>query len=303
MSDARDDVPKDLPVPQGPGTAGGLPPAGDSVAADSGPRAPGEAPEDAANIESDEPSTEEIPRARRVVRRAVHGAADVVDTVESAGRSVGHLAAPVVRRVRPRMGAAARRWRNRQAARNGRLRALNHEPLPNLYDLHPEARLAPVRELGLRTIPVAEIAGTAVEGSVQRGRDFLPPPPLRTQNWVGRWQRIVRATESLAVLPPIDVLKAAGAYWVVDGHNRVAAALYANQVAIDALVRSVRLPGDPIEVPGSLASMLSQADELDGVGRFSRPSFEPPPAPLEPDDREEGPTGAEPDDRHTTEEL
>ena len=125
--------------------------------------------------------------------------------------------------------------------RRRRIRA-GREPLPNLFDLHPETLALPHRELGVLTIPVDEIRGTAVEGPVQRGADFKPLPVLRGSNWRGRWQRLRAAQQRLAVLPPIDVLQTDEGYWVVDGHNRVALALEVGQDDIDASVTHVRLP-------------------------------------------------------------
>ena len=43
-------------------------------------------------------------------------------------------------------------------------------------------------------------------------------------------------TDSLTILPPIDVFKCRDRYWVVDGHDRVALALYGGQKAVDANV-------------------------------------------------------------------
>ena len=45
-----------------------------------------------------------------------------------------------------------------------------------------------------------------------------------------RWQRILTASTSWPLLPPVDLIKFGDQYWVVDGHNRVAAALYNGQV-------------------------------------------------------------------------
>jgi hypothetical protein len=56
------------------------------------------------------------------------------------------------------------------SARVRHLHSLNKEPLPNMFDVHPEARSAFRRELGLATIRVEEIWGTAVEGPGPRGR-------------------------------------------------------------------------------------------------------------------------------------
>jgi hypothetical protein len=175
----------------------------------------------------------DTPRGR--VQRLAAGAEAVADAVMDAGQ------------------ALPRRRRNR--------------PLPNLYDVHPEARLVPVRELGLCAIPVDEIIGTAVQGAAQRRLDFQPLPAFRSTNWRGRFQRIRGALERLETLPPIDVLKTAEGYWVSDGHNRVAAARVNGQVAIDADVRHVMLPGQPVVLPGSLAPVLAGSDEIRAVGR------------------------------------
>ena len=142
-----------------------------------------------------------------------------------------------------------------------------NQALPNLYEVHPEARLAPIRELGLCAIPVDEIIGTAVQGVAQRGLDFQPLPGYHSANWRGRFQRIREALDRLETLPPIDVLKTAEGYWVTDGHNRVAAARVNGQVAIDADVRYVLLPGEPVVLPGSLAAVLVGSDQIRAVGR------------------------------------
>jgi hypothetical protein len=123
------------------------------------------------------------------------------------------------------------------------------------------------------TIPIDEIRGSAVEGSVQRGGDFLPLPKLRGSNWLGRWQRLRRAVERLEILPPIDVIKYADGYWVVDGHNRVAAALYAGQAAIDSAVVELRKHGARrAGRVAPLAPLLAEGRDLRaaGSGRLSR---------------------------------
>ena len=100
------------------------------------------------------------------------------------------------------------------------------------------------REIGVRTIDVDEIAGTAVGTSVRRGADFLPLRPFRTRNWQARWQRIRQAIDRLTILPPIDVFRYDDRYWVQDGHNRVAAAKYGGQIQIDANVVDLVPPGE-----------------------------------------------------------
>jgi len=232
--------------------------------------APTDEPETAPTDEPETAPTDE-PLAQAVLRRAAAGAADVVDTVTGTPEALYDLTEAVVQHVHRVADAAVQQWRNREAARIRHLHSLNKEPLPNMFDVHPEARNAFRRELGLATIPVEEIWGTAVEGPDQRGRDFLPLPAFRSTNWAGRWHRVRQATADLVTLPPIDVLKAGGGYWVVDGHNRVAAALYAGQLDVDAVVIVVALSGDATDDPAaSLAPLRAEAEEMRAAGMGSR---------------------------------
>jgi len=229
---------------------------------------------------ADDHSTEgdgDAANALEVVKRAAQGAGEVLGAAVSATERLGELREPVTERVETTVRGAARRLAGSRATRLRRLRALNREPLPNLFELHPEARMAPRRELGLQTIPVEQVRGTAVEGPAQRGSDFLPLPAFRSGNWQGRWRRLRDAVDRMTILPPIEVLKTSDGYWVLDGHNRVAAALYTGQKDIDALVTAVRLPGEPpepVEPAGSLEAMFADADELRAAatGRLTRGS-------------------------------
>ena len=143
-------------------------------------------------------------------------------------------------------GGARRLINERPGARVRRVRQMGKQPLANLWELHPEARSSTFRELAPRVVPVDLIAGTAVEGPVQRGGDFLPVRERRGADWRARWQRILNALDELAALPPVELVKFGDGYWVVDGHNRVAAALYNGQDEIDANVVEARMPGMPV---------------------------------------------------------
>lgn len=184
------------------------------------------------------------------------------------------IISPVAGAIGTMIEAASAAWSVRESVIGRRLKRLAREPLLNLYEAYPEARLASPRELGLRFVPVEEILGTAVAGIAQRGGDFLPLRPFRGENWEARWQRICDATERLQPLPPVDLIKFGGEYWVVDGHNRVAAALYANGVGLDAMVTEmVPLDGRTSERPSSLASYLGQGIELRAAASGRRPAM------------------------------
>lgn len=198
--------------------------------------------------------------ARVAVRLLVRSAEGAADVTVDLGRRLGR-----VRRVRHGL----------PASRERRLAARARYPLPSLYDLHPDARNLVPRQLGLRTIAVDEIIGTAVAGGAQRGGDFLPLPAFRSANWESRWQRIRSAVDRLAVLPPVDLVKYADGYWVEDGHNRVAAALLAGQLAIDASVTELVQPGAALgEAPSSLAADLVGSARLRSAGKGRRPAID-----------------------------
>src|SRR4051794_38304727 len=132
------------------------------------------------------------------VADAVEGAVDEV--VDRASGAVGTAMGGAGHAVGGALGiarAAADRWGEGPGARVRRLRRLAREPLPYLYAIHPEARSAAPREVGIETIDTSAIAGTAVGGVTQRGGDFLPLKPFRSRNWNGRWQRIRQAIEQL----------------------------------------------------------------------------------------------------------
>ena len=187
----------------------------------------------------------------------------VVGTVVGTVGSVSHAMTAAVGGLRDRPGMRVRRVR-----RMGRI------PLPSLPELFPESAMTRRVDIGMRTIEVDDIAGTAVGGGDQRGGDFLPLKPFRGQNWAGRWQRLRRAADKLAALPPIDVVKYADKYWVLDGHNRVALALYTGQRDIDAsVVELVPRGGHRTEPFGSLAVEVEAARPM----RARAAADDPPP--------------------------
>lgn len=211
--------------------------------------------------------------ARKAIDAIQSGVSAAVGGVHAAADGVAAVTEPLVDRVQEAIEDFGRSWQERPGARVRRVRRMAAQPLPNLYDLYPEARQARPVQVGLRTIDVADIAGTGVGGGHQRGGDFLPLKPFRGQNWLARWQRLRRAQDALAILPPIDVAKYAGRYWVIDGHNRVALALYGGQVGIDANVTElVPMGGQRTEPIGSLAASAAESRSIRTAGAGHRPS-------------------------------
>lgn len=91
------------------------------------------------------------------------------------------------------------------------------------------------RRLGLRTIRLAAVTGTA-----ESRRDFdrgFRPTSGRVRE---RWQRLDLAQRRGVALPPIDVYLVDGRYFVRDGHHRVSVGLATGQQVIDAYVTEVR---------------------------------------------------------------
>lgn len=148
--------------------------------------------------------------------------------------------------------------------------------LPTLYERHPEATTALRRPRGLQVVPIERIVGTTRQPS-QNTSDFLPLPGLRGRNWRARWLRIRKGVDALSILPAVELVKVGDELYVADGHNRVAAALQAGAVAVDADVTELMLPGAPASAIGTeehhdAATLLLGADELRQAasGRQSR---------------------------------
>lgn len=168
-------------------------------------------------------------------------------------------------------GRAWRAWRRRSRAIADR-RHVERAVLPSIHDRYPEASKAPRRRIGLQSVPLDRIVGTMRHPS-QNTADFLPLPHLRGENWRGRWQRITAALDRLATLPPVDLIQVGDEYYVADGHNRVAAALDAGGVEIDADVTQLVVPGVRTSTHSHVnADSLAGEEELRlaGQGRHSR---------------------------------
>ena len=140
--------------------------------------------------------------------------------------------------------------------------------------LRPFAR----RPLGLRAIPVAQIVGTDSRGA-DFDRDFLPRRPEIGPRWRG-----VEEAFPEGGFPPIAVYKLGDAYFIIDGHHRVAIARQRGMETIDAEVTELtarwHLPAD-----ADLVELIHAEQERifmdesglgaarpDAVIRFSKPA-------------------------------
>ena len=104
--------------------------------------------------------------------------------------------------------------------------------LARLSDVHPGSPTGG-RWIGVRTVPTECIRGSR-STTTRRGADFRPLDGHEPADWGSRWSRLMSAARDQAILPPVQLLRVAGEYWVVDGHNRVALARQIGQLWIDA---------------------------------------------------------------------
>jgi hypothetical protein len=93
------------------------------------------------------------------------------------------------------------------------------------------------RSLGTITVAISQIIG-----SVGRAQDFDRAFMPRNDRTSERWVKIDRAWRAGEHLPPIELYKISGVYFVVDGNHRVSVAHAQGQEYIDAQVTEIDLP-------------------------------------------------------------
>jgi uncharacterized ParB-like nuclease family protein len=116
---------------------------------------------------------------------------------------------------------------------------------------------------GVREIPVDKIVGSVAPDG--KAADFDPgflPINRRTRE---RWTRIYLAMVEGDELPPIDVYKVDGNYYVIDGHHRVSVARNLGRPMINARVIDIktRAPLDPDVDPEALLRAAEYAAFLE----------------------------------------
>jgi hypothetical protein len=92
------------------------------------------------------------------------------------------------------------------------------------------------RRLGLQTVPLTSIVGTAEEAK-RRSFDRCFRPTATSRH---RWERLWMAGRRGAALPPISVFLLGEDHFVIDGHHRLSVAQSLGMAAIDAEVTELR---------------------------------------------------------------
>jgi hypothetical protein len=110
------------------------------------------------------------------------------------------------------------------------VKGADDDELPSLSEVRKRLRLFDQRYIGIEPIPVAKIVGT-VDRRQDFTKDFLPKD-FETRE---RWRRVEQAFPE-SDFPPIVVYRVGEAYFVVDGHHRVAIAKMRGIEFIDAEV-------------------------------------------------------------------
>jgi hypothetical protein len=106
-------------------------------------------------------------------------------------------------------------------------------PLEQVVD--PLGRVAE-RDLGMQTIALDSIVGTAGRRLCEFDRRFRPTS-RRTER---RWLSVATARRRGETLPAIDVIRVGELHFVHDGHHRVSVARAQGDPVIDAQVREIR---------------------------------------------------------------
>jgi ParB-like nuclease domain len=157
------------------------------------------------------------------------------------------LAGRLIGLERPFSGPTGRAWldaedafdrAHRQHQRHHLAAALRGQP--HQLDL-PTLNKAAIRGLGGSRnpseleIPIGDIVGATDGADVKFDRDFLPTDE-RSRS---RFQAIAIALREGKELPPIEVYRLHGHYYVSDGHHRVAAARALGEKSIAAYVTEI----------------------------------------------------------------
>lgn len=91
-------------------------------------------------------------------------------------------------------------------------------------------------DMGSMTVPLE-----AIRGTVNKSEDFdgtFRPTQRHSEN---RWVKVATAMLRGITLPPVELIKAGGVYYVKDGHHRISAAWALGYSHIDAVVTAMEV--------------------------------------------------------------
>lgn len=124
-------------------------------------------------------------------------------------------------------------WGRLYSALTGRTRRLL-----SLASVEPSCTVSDRRDSLTRIVPIK-----LIRGSANRCHDFDADfRPLHSHSQA-RWICLAAAHRRKAKLPPVDLIEAAGIYFVVDGHHRISVANALGDTAIRARVTTWQAAG------------------------------------------------------------
>ena len=147
----------------------------------------------------------------------------------------------------------------RQAALSGILDILRRQPRELLPFEEVRSRFL-VRgqyDRGVQLVPISKIVGSQGRYS-DFNRSFLP----RGSRTKERWKQVSRARQRSIELPPVELYKLGGIYFVVDGNHRVSVARHAGQVDIRAHVMELAIDV-PLSPDLELADLIRKEEQGD----------------------------------------
>jgi hypothetical protein len=124
-------------------------------------------------------------------------------------------------------------WSRLSSALTGRTRLLL-----SLASVEASCTVVDCHDAGTRTVPI-----NLIRGSSNRCCDFdVDFRPLHSHGQA-RWLGLATARQRRAKLPPVDLVEAAGVYFVVDGHHRISVARALGETEIRARVTTWQVAG------------------------------------------------------------
>ncbi len=120
--------------------------------------------------------------------------------------------------------------------------SLNIQELKRFKDTQKESKAYNNSFLGIKNVPLDEIVGS-VEKYGDFDRDFIPTNSIIED----RWCRIYKEVMGDANLPPVNLYKIRGEYFVYDGNHRISVAKFMNYKFIEAEVTEFFPTGDSEE--------------------------------------------------------